>query len=1561
MFIGIASGLAGGLSTLAKSLFKIKKRQSRRRAGLARTLRFEPLEYRQLLAVLTVNLNQDNTTADSLLTLREAAAVVNFGTTSGVIPDLGRTLTAGEKAQINTTVSFGSNDKIQFISSGEILLVRAMGQIEIRKSVVIDASTLSSGVIINGNDPTPGQKTGTGIRIFNITDSLGGSSPPLVELVNLTLIGADTTFEGGAIRSAGRLIVRDCAIHDNEADTGGAIYVQVAGGSPTTQREILRIEDSYIHDNTAFTGGGIAIVSGDMDHVASDVFSIAGTTIENNYALSASSDVGGGGVYAKLFGARPTFTAGTLTLNTSTFGGGAYADLNNGAAVSLVGTTLSENPGNIGAGLNAVLNGASSLHLENATFYHNVASSVGGGARVLMNGASTVDVIGSQFQLNEADGGAGIYAEVNEASQLNVLANSLFDQNMSSGGGGGLEINSVAGMIAIDHSTFTANMAQGIGSGGAIKADCSDNSTLEITSTTISGNTTSVNGGGIYGLIHDGSAFSLTDSTISGNSATDGGGVNLQADAFGSNAPMPRAIVLSRSTFSNNTASNRGGGIFTLNHPFTATLVEQSTITGNQVPQSVFAPNGNGGGIYAYVRGDLSNTTNKPRFTITGTTVDNNKTNLEGGGIFVCAKFNGEFVAVNSTLSSNSTLDSANGKGGGIFIAQFGPTNDSVDAFLRSMTITKNVSTSGGGMEMVNYTGVRVQLANSIISQNYANVAHSVNGNLKGRLDIANAQYNLVGTGSTILNLNGSSAVLDGTNLSNNDSPGLGDLLNNGGPTRTHALDGNSPAIDRGGNSYLTVPLTADPILYDQRGAGFARKIDVVGILDPDPIVDIGAYELLVGDYDRDGDVDCGDLALWKAQYHDDVPRAPYEGADGNGDRYVDTNDYNIWANAWQPNRHNPIGDFDDNGTVDYNDYKIWSDTYSTSGGDLRADANCDGKVDTADYVIWRDMFGSTRTLTRFGMLDALVGPDSPPELVGVMLASSSLAFDFAGVAGSGEQLRSVPLSGVTKLSLTFSQGVTVSQNTLQVINLDGTVPSIVGFVYEPSPQTATWTFASELPDGRYLVRLADSVHNSSNAALDGEFTNPWSLTQTGTSVFASGNGTAGGEFRFRFTVMAGDLDHDNIVGTTNYQNWKSYEPGRAYVSTTTDDYDSDVSFGDFSLREAINYANTATEATTIELPAGHYYLTRSGTEMANSTAYNDLDIFGNMKIVGAGPGATIIDAGNLTTDDRVFDVANLGLLGIAHATLALGAAPTTSGQRDGGAVRVQNGGQFDLDYSAVVGNATTRSGYGGAIFFGATAHGSIANSVITVNYADNMTGGVYLQMASAGTGGAVTVTRSIIVNNTASSSASVDVFASTNRTFTSGGYNRLGNAATGFTNGVNGDYIKPTGTTVAYVVTSAVDSYDGTTDLVDLSLRDAISLANAMAGTQEIWLPAWNFVLTRQRTTAANLPEPNVSEGDIEITDSLILHGIGGIHGPVTSVAWAPGISDKVFELVGDYNGDGLVSPPGDYVLWRDELGQSASNLPADGNDDGTVNGLDEVYYQVYAGNTLEKFDIAV
>ena len=397
---------------------------------------------------------------------------------------------------------------------------------------------------------------------------------------------------------------------------------------------------------------------------------------------------------------------------------------------------------------------------------------------------------------------------------------------------------------------------------------------------------------------------------------------------------------------------------------------------------------------------------------------------------------------------------------------------------------------------------------------------------------------------------------------------------------------------------------------------------------------------LVAGDYNFDGTVDSDDYLVWFSN----LGSTTNLDADGNENGVIDAGDLSILQQTFMITTLDVLpGDFNDNGVVDTADYDLWD------AGDSTADADGDGDVDQDDYDIWLDNFG----LTNVANLPLIIGntsgmpldiPMAAPRVLDFEIsgsASSDPAYSFSPVVGSGEQLRTVPVSGADTVSIRFNEEVFVTENALQVVNLDGSIPaSVTNFTYDLDTQTASWQFDSSFADGRHLFVLDDSVIDLDHDLLDGEFTNPLSLSYTTSDTFTTGNGREGGEFRFRATILANDTNRDNIDGTTDYTDWLSFEPGRIYVTTETDEVDTDYSIGDMSLREAVIEANLATGPTTIVLPRGRYSLTRTGIEGTNDVNFNDLDVTGDLTIVGDGAGMSIIDSTSLTgLDGRALHV----------------------------------------------------------------------------------------------------------------------------------------------------------------------------------------------------------------------------------------------------------------------------------------------------------------------------------
>jgi hypothetical protein len=413
---------------------------------------------------------------------------------------------------------------------------------------------------------------------------------------------------------------------------------------------------------------------------------------------------------------------------------------------------------------------------------------------------------------------------------------------------------------------------------------------------------------------------------------------------------------------------------------------------------------------------------------------------------------------------------------------------------------------------------------------------------------------------------------------------------------------------------------------------------------------------------------------------------------------------------------------------------------------------------------------------------------------------------------------------------------------------------------------------------------------------------------------------------------------------------------GRADSSGATDDQTT--------LRAAVQQSNFASDKNYIFLPSDTNLLSVAGT---GGDLQGDLDITSNVTIIGSGAGVSIVDASGLVaTTDRVFDVASGATLNLSRITLTGGKARNATNE-NGGAIRVA--GTLNLLESALVDNRTTHSGGdGGAIFFLPSAGGTITNSVITDNHANDATGGIFL--ASDPPNGTVTLTGTIVANNTAGQTTGVDVRANGSRAFTNGGNNRLGNETAGLVHNDNGNHVG----LVNYIVTGLGDTFDGTADKVVMSIRDAIYQANVTAGAQEIWLPAWDFLLTRDRQTFGGgiATDMSVAFGDLDIGKdttlgdptvggSLTIRGVNGS----TSVTWRAGLpNDKVFELLGDYNNDGIAdSEPADvdsadYVVWRRWNG--TSNTSADGDDDGDTDQDDFAVWTNNFGNTLMLLGIS-
>ncbi|MEO0396403.1 MAG: choice-of-anchor Q domain-containing protein [Cyanobacteria bacterium P01_A01_bin.137] len=265
--------------------------------------------------------------------------------------------------------------------------------------------------------------------------------------------------------------------------------------------------------------------------------------------------------------------------------------------------------------------------------------------------------------------------------------------------------------------------------------------------------------------------ITINSSTISGNTT-----INDEGGALWSGYAN---VEINDSTISGNSSATDGGALWAYGGTLT---INNSTISGNTSDDE-------GGGLY------IGNSTS----TITNSTISSNvATNGGGGGI---KGVDSQIEIVNSTISGNIA---ANSNGGGIDGAGGGWSGGAATIQLTNSTVVNNTATTGGGI----HEGV-VTSNNSIIAGNMATVTDpDVSGAFTSN------GTNLIGdlTGSAGFNANEELTIPIGEVLNTT-------LADNGGPSQTHALVANSPAIDAGSDD--VAPTT------DQRMLGRVGTADI--------------------------------------------------------------------------------------------------------------------------------------------------------------------------------------------------------------------------------------------------------------------------------------------------------------------------------------------------------------------------------------------------------------------------------------------------------------------------------------------------------------------------------------------------------------------------------------------------------------------------------------------------------------------------------------------------------------------------------------------------------------
>ena len=363
----------------------------------------------------------------------------------------------------------------------------------------------------------------------------------------------------------------------------------------------------------------------------------------------------------------------------------------------------------------------------------------------------------------------------------------------------GVSGNLASTIFSVGASTVAKLESLSVVNGGFAAAGISNEGTLTLAGCSFLGNKA--------GALSNTGTVTMTGCAFTNNSSTGSGGAIFSTGS----------LAMTSCTFTNNTASSASGGAISNNGPITVTSCtftsNSSRLFGGAIDSGVpftvtgclFERNSAiddqafGGAIYC--GGAL---------TVTRCTFFENLSRNTGGAI---SSSTGNLKVEQSTFSGNS----ARIDGAALHLLDGGLT-------LENCTFKGHAATAASGISLeerlINTT---LTMGNTIFAQTSIVPVIGIpqNGN-NGIVTITSLGHNLT--------TDGIAGVFTSAGDLFNTDPLLGPLVNNGGPTITHALLAGSPALNAGSNALISAGTTTD-----QRGAGFTRVRQGT--------VDIGAVE----------------------------------------------------------------------------------------------------------------------------------------------------------------------------------------------------------------------------------------------------------------------------------------------------------------------------------------------------------------------------------------------------------------------------------------------------------------------------------------------------------------------------------------------------------------------------------------------------------------------------------------------------------------------------------------------------------------------------------------------
>ncbi len=880
----------------------------------------------------TVDDESDGDYTPSDLSLREAIELAN-------------TNPGADTIDFDTTGAFSDNQTIEL----------TLGQLTMTDELTITGPVESQVTL---------DRDGAGRVIF--IDSGNGVPDIEVTLDRLVITGGNATF-GGGILNRENLVLKTSTVRENDATEGGGIL---------SRRGRLTVIGSTISDNSADGGGGIYF-DGDLTSAHAEIIN---STISGNLAI-----LGGGGLLNYRGLAYLANTTITENMSPDGSGSGIATTGNLATRTEMTSTIVSGNDSTDVDYVTGSVNSFSSLGfnlvgsgnaVDGGTFVHNDQTGV---ADPLLDplrfNGGPVATHGLQVGSPARDAGSNPLGLANDQRGDPFLRDSngpdvgTFEQQLKT-----FVVDTIDDIDNGDYSVGDLSFREAIElaerNPGADEIRFDTQGLFATPQTIVQLGSLYVNsfvsiiGPGMDALTIDGNGdywlrMGLYPVEMSGLSIT-----GSRLDGIRNSGPLSLTGVRIHDNAYSGINSDGSGSVLTLvdsqvfGNQRTGIVLDTSsglvsTITGTTISNnsSTFW----GGGIR-----------NVGSLTIRDSTISDNYAAVTGGGIWSRTQlYRSVLTIVNSTISNNVVT----GSGGGTQNGYGGGIRTSGHALIQHSTITGNRATRGGsGIASYRSSATLTQVRSSVVSGNIDDDVGLLLGyNTSGPNSFDSLGYNIIGIGAGLASFDEPG---DKTNIMD---PLLGSLANNGGPTFTHALLPNSPAINAGDPADM--PGVGDVPFADQRGGDFQRvfagRIDVGSFeRQPNPGID--------GDFNNDGFYDCLDIDDLVGQ----IAAATNDPAfDLTGDGLVDLADRDAWlAEAGDVNlglgKAYLLGDGTLDGVVDVADFNLWNankfSTLTVIPGWCAGNFNADHVVDVSDFNLWNNnKFTSADTLQ--GTLSSVV------------------------------------------------------------------------------------------------------------------------------------------------------------------------------------------------------------------------------------------------------------------------------------------------------------------------------------------------------------------------------------------------------------------------------------------------------------------------------------------------------------------------------------------------------------------------------------------------------------